>query len=112
MASIDKKPIVTYIQIQKQRHWTSLTVSICRVPKGFEGPLYCNLRSTETDSKTFQGNNKKAAFDHAIDLVKAHPGSAIIVQGDIYPADLPSRVRPFSNYIYDTPKKPVKPHGT
>jgi len=107
MAYIDAHPVETYIRIYKNRHFTALQVGLFAAPKGFEGPLYCNLAPID-GYKEFEGKFKKDAFDYAIELVKAHPGGVIICAGDIYPNDLPARVRPFANYTYDAPKEAKK----
>lgn len=104
MAHIDAHPAVTYIRIYKSRHFMALQVGPYAAPTGFEGPLYCNL--TPIDGyKEFGGKYKKDAFDYALKLVAERPGSVIICDGDIYPNDLPARVRPFANYTYEDKKK-------
>lgn len=111
MKFIDSQPKQVIVIIHKNRHSTTRLVSVKYAPKGFEGgPYYngSNLTTVVGESEAFNGKDRAEAFDYAINKVKTHPGSYIIVTGDMSITDLPSRARPFSGYDYsriDSDKK-------
>lgn len=113
MKFIDSQPKVIIVRMNRQRHTSSITVGVYEANKGFEGgPFYDgtgNLVLREGELiHNFTGKEKAKAYDCAIAMVKANPGSAFIVSGELCINDIPKRAQPFSRYTFEKPQKKVK----
>jgi hypothetical protein len=112
MKYIDSQPEITVIRMDRPRHSTSISVGVYKTNKNFEGgPFYGggNLVLGEDEIiRNFTGREKAKAFDCAIALVKANPGSNFIVTGDLAIFNIPKRARPFSRNFFEQPQKKVK----